>query len=328
LRERVLVIGARRRRQGLGAYVAKAFHDAGCDVCAVVGTSNESAAAAADELRPAEIAAKPYVDLRDALREQQPAIVAICSPFRVHREQLELVAEAGCHCLCEKPLWWGPGVESASETASLVDSFLKAGLLLDLLTQWPQTLGTYLELFPQSAAEPPERFEMRLSPIASGPDMVLDAMPHVLSMVWALTKASGEIDAARAAFDDGGRELTVDFDYRVGSRTMRVTAQFVTCPEQPRPAWYGINGRIAERKIDMTAGYAMRLVAGHDAGGRSVALPDPLPMHVRQFVDEVRGERGLFSQERRQALHRERLINSVTDLAALYSVACRVADGH
>ena len=328
MRERVLVIGARRRRQGLGAYVAKAFCDAGCDVCAVVGTSNESASGAAEELRPAGIWAKPYADLRDALREQRPAIVAICSPFRVHREQLELVVEAGAHCLCEKPLWWGTGVESARETATLVDSFLKAGLLLDLLTQWPQTLGTYLELFPQSAAEPLERFEMRLSPIASGPDMVLDAMPHVLSMVWALTKAPGEIGSARAVFGDGGRELTVDFDYVVGSGSTRVTARFVTCPEQPRPAWYGINGRIAERKIDMTAGYAMRLVAGHGEGGRSVALPDPLPMHVRQFVDELRGERGLVNQNRRQDARRERLIGSVTQLATLNAVARSAADSH
>jgi hypothetical protein len=328
LRERVLVIGARRRRQGLGAYVAKAFHDAGCDVCAVVGTSNESAAVAADELRPAGIRATPYAELRAALREQQPVIVAICSPFRVHREQLQLVAEAGCHCLCEKPLWWGPGVESASETASLVDSFLKAGLLLDLLTQWPQTLGTYLELFPQTAAEPLERFEMRLSPIASGRDMVLDAMPHVLSMVWALIKAPGEIEKPRAVFGDDGRELTVDFEYRLGSGLTRVTARFMTCPEQPRPAWYGINGRVAERKIDMSAGYAMRLISGHDPGGRSVALPDPLPMHVRQFVDEVRGQTGLLNRSGRDDARRERLIGSVTQLATLYATACRAAGSH
>jgi hypothetical protein len=153
-------------------------------------------------------------------------------------------------------------------------------------------------------------------------------MPHVLSMIWALTKAPSEISRVEAVFSDDGRELMVDFDYRVGSGSTRVTARFVTCPEQPRPAWYGINGRIAERKIDMTAGYAMRLVAGHGEGGRSVALPDPLPMHVRQFVDEVRGERGLFNQERRQALHRERLIRSVTHLATLYAAACRAADGH
>jgi hypothetical protein len=247
--------------------------------------------------------------------------VAICTPYLLHRQQLAIVAEAGAHCLCEKPLCWGPGTDSARETAGLVDNFLEAGLLLDLLTQWPQTLGSYIELFPQTAVEPFERFEMRLSPISSGPEMVPDAMPHVLSMVWALMKESGEIASPKAAFGNGGRELTVDFDYRHRRGVTGVTARFVTCPEQPRPAWYGINGRVAERKLDMTGGYAMRLVDRHDEGGRGVALPDPLPMLVRQFVGELRDGPDVFNESRRRHMRRERLIASVTQLATLYAVA-------
>jgi hypothetical protein len=218
-------------------------------------------------------------------------------------------------------------MDSARETAQLVDTFLEAGLLLDLLTQWPQTLGSYDELFPQTAAEPFERFEMRLSPISNGPEMVPDAMPHVLSMVWELVKEPGQIASPKAAFGDGDRELTVDFDYRHPSGLTRVTARFVTCPEQPRPAWYGINGRVAERKIDMTGSYAMRLVDRHDEGGRGVALPDPLPMLVRQFVEELRGGPGMFNESRRRHMRRERLISSVTQLATLYAVAREAAAG-
>jgi len=316
LRERVLVIGARRSRQGIGPYVARAFHDAGCEVVGVVGTTRASAQTAKDELGSAGSAAQPYDDVASALRELKPGIVAICSPYLVHREQLTIAAEAGVHCLCEKPLWWGTGMESARETARLVDNFLEAGLLLDLLTQWPQTLGSYIQLFPQTAAEPFERFEMRLSPISTGPDMVPDAMPHVLSMIWAVLKDPGEIASPKAIFGRGGRELTVDFDYRHALGVTRVTARFVTCPEQPRPAWYAINGRRAERKIDLTAGYAMTLAGMHD----EVPLPDPLPMLVRQFVGEVRGERGPF-KTRRKEMRRERLIGSVTQLATLYAVA-------
>ena len=212
-------------------------------------------------------------------------------------------------------------MDSARETARLVDSFLEAGLLLDLLTQWPQTLGSYDELFPQAAVAPVERFEMRLSPISSGPEMVPDAMPHVLSMVWALVKDPGEIASPKAAFGDGGRELTVDFDYCHPRGVTRVNARFVTCVEQPRPAWYGINGRLAERKIDMTAGYAMRLVDRHDETGRGVALPDPLPMLVRQFIAELRGGPDVFNESRRRQMRRERLIGSVTQMATLYAVA-------
>ena len=290
-------------------------------MCAIVGTGEQSARTAKDELGIAGTQARIYGEFKRALEEERPDIVAVCSPYLVHREQLDLIAEAGAHCLCEKPLWWGPGMDSARETGRLVDSFLEAGLLLDLLTQWPQTLGSYDELFPQTAAEPIERFEMRLSPISSGLDMVPDAMPHVLSMIWALIKDPGEIASPKAVFCDGGRKLTVDFDYRRPSGVTRVTARFVTCPEQPRPAWYGINRRVAERKIDMTGGYEMRLAAGHDEGGRGVALPDPLPLLVRQFLGELRGGQGTFNESRRRHMRRERLIASVTQLATLYAVA-------
>lgn len=320
MRERVLVIGARRRRQGIGSYVARAFHDAGCEVSAVVGTSTESAQTAADQLAAAGIRARAYIDLVRALREQQPDVVAVCSPYPVHREQLELIAEFGAHCLCEKPLWWGAGAESTSATSSLVDSFLNAGFLLDLLTQWPQTLGSYFQLFPQTTGEPIERFEMRLSPTATGPEMVLDAGPHVLSVVWGLVK-SGDISSPKGVFDTSGRDLSLDFDYRHASGVIRVVCRFVTCPDQPRPAWYGINGRVAERKIDMAAGYAMRLVAGQDAGGRSVPLPDPLPMHVRAFAEEIRDGAGQLGRGDATAKRRERLIGSVTQLATLYAAA-------
>lgn len=284
----------------------------------------ESAAAAKDELAGSGIDVKGFASIADALADLRPAIVAVCSPYVVHREQLRLIAEAGCHCLCEKPLWWGPGVESASETATLVDSFLKAGLLLDLLTQWPQTLASYFELFPLEATQQVDRFEMRLSPVGMGPDMVLDAMPHVLSMLWALLKSPREIARPKAVFSDGGRALTMEFAYRYGSGTTQVTAQFVTCVEQPRPAWYAINGYRAERKIDMSEGYAMQLVAGPEDGGRSVCLPDPLPMQVRQFVEELRG-RKIVSGGDRQVARRERLISSVVHLATLYATAREAA---
>ena len=46
MRLRVGVIGARRARGGTGPYVAYALARAGCEVCAVVGTSPESLAEA------------------------------------------------------------------------------------------------------------------------------------------------------------------------------------------------------------------------------------------------------------------------------------------
>ena len=305
MRERVLIIGARQRRQGIGHYVAREFHASGCEVCAVVGTTDDTAGKARDALRTFGIDATAYSDLRAALDRQRPEIVAICSPYAVHREHLRLTAGARAHCLCEKPLCWRPPADLRSEAEGLVDAFVAAGRYLDLLTQWPRTLPTYFQLIPRVQGRPIERFQMRLSPIAHGPDMVLDAAPHMVSMLWALAGA-GEIAAPRAQFGADGRELTLDFDYRHASGNIAVACHFGTCEQQPRPAWYAINGHIAERRIEMP-GYRMHL-RRHDGAGE-LPLPDPLALHVRSFVDDVRHQ---------AATDRQRLVQSVTHLATLY----------
>jgi predicted dehydrogenase len=307
----VLIIGARRRRQGIGGFVARAFQGAGCDVCAVVGTSSESACAARDELRAAGIGATPYHDLDVALARERPDVVAICSPYSAHVSHLQTVAKAKAHCLCEKPLWWAPSPARADQTREIIGAFARVDRYLDLLTQWPRTLPTYWRLFPELQRETIERFEMRLSPTAQGPDMVPDAAPHVLSMIWALVGA-GEVASPSARFGAGGRGLTLDFAYYHAAGVTSVKCDFVTCEEQPRPAWYGVNGSIAERVIEMP-GYRMRLRA-RDGSAGDVPLPDPLPLHVRAFVEDVR---------RGAAVDVLRLVASVTQLAVLHEAARR-----
>ena len=195
-----------------------------------------------------------------------------------------------------------------SEPEGLVDAFAASGCCLELLTQWPRTLPTYFELFPQAGREPVERFEMRLSPIAQGPDMVLDAAPHIVSMLWALAGA-GEIVAPQARCGVGGRELTLDFEYRHVLGSIAVACRFGTCERQPRPAWYAINGHVAERRIEMP-GYRMHLRRRDGEG--ELRLPDPLALHLRSFVDDVRHQ---------AATDRQRLVQSVRHLATLYEAA-------
>ena len=40
--QRVVVIGARRRRQGIGEFVAQYFAECGAEICGLVGTSPET----------------------------------------------------------------------------------------------------------------------------------------------------------------------------------------------------------------------------------------------------------------------------------------------
>ncbi|MHC4410614.1 MAG: Gfo/Idh/MocA family oxidoreductase, partial [Planctomycetota bacterium] len=80
---RVVVVGARRARQGIGAFVAEALVGCGCEVGGVVGTTPETVHSAAQPLN-----ANGYLDLAEALASDKPDLVAICSPIEAHAELL------------------------------------------------------------------------------------------------------------------------------------------------------------------------------------------------------------------------------------------------
>lgn len=304
--KRVLVIGARQARQGVGPYVARSFHRAGAHVCAVVGTSTNTAAQARDQLKAYGISCRAYADLDTALGQERPDIVAICSPYTVHRPQLEAVAATGAHCLCEKPMWWSPDANRGPVTGRLVDGFANRNLYFDLVTQWPCTLEQYDQLYPGFADGPVDTFAMGLGPATTGPAMIMDAAPHVLSMLWTLV-GSGTVHQPEATYSGPDqRQLHLTFAYQHAKASTAVTCRFVTCEHQPREAWYAINGRVARRQVELPS-YNLRLESD-DQPKREVVLPDPLFVLVEQFLGRV---------DRAAMPDRQRLVESVLNLERL-----------
>ena len=139
---RVLIVGARRRKQGLGEFIAQYFHEQGAEICGIVGTSSASVEEAAHHLQQQYgITTRGFTELADAIEQANPTVVVIASPNGVHRQHLEVVASAGISCLCEKPLYWNEGKTfEPDEVESLVERFCGEGQLLQLVTQWPETL--------------------------------------------------------------------------------------------------------------------------------------------------------------------------------------------
>lgn len=247
----VVIAGARRARHGIGAFVAQALLDEGCDIVGVVGTTPETAERAANPL-----GASAHTDLREALENHQPDLVFIGTPIEVHAEQLAIVAAAGCHCLCDKPLMMPPFVES------IIDAF--GDKQLALLTQWPHVLPTYRSLFPEHG--PVREFFMRLSPNAQP---ILESMSHPLSVLEDLV---------------GPREAT---DIRIRLPKIRFRYSGIDCevrlePSDNRAASIGINRRIAHRIIEP----GHELFLANDA--RRVALPDPMVLRVREILADIR----------------------------------------
>ena len=280
---RVLLIGARCRRQGIGEHVARWFAHAGATVCAVVGTSPEtSAAAAATLLERYGIDCRAYSSVEQALERETPDVVAVCSPYQYHREHLELSRAAGVHCLCEKPLWWEDHPQRVAATERLAEGFARQGKLLATVTQWPFTLAAFFELHPAVREECLKSLSMELAPSRSGRNMVLDAAPHVLSLLEALV-GDGDVIAPTARWQ-GERHLTLEFRWGMGvdRPPVQVSLVLTTCERPPRPAGYTINGRKARREIVLPQ-YDMLFT---DAG-RQVPVEDPLKLLVRDFLGQI-----------------------------------------
>jgi len=285
----VIVIGARPARQGIGEFVAGWFARCGARVTAVVGTSPDTVAQAQATLRERyAIDCRGYTDLAEALACEPGDVVAICSPYRLHAEHLELVGRAGRHCLCEKPLCW-----PAAQGENPVQVFVDAGTLLDVLTQWPCTLPTFFELHPDLAGAAVEQFEMRLSPISSGLDMVPDAVPHFISMIRALVgtqptaREQWHVRGVNARFVNGDpRRLIIECDVFHARGATRATLHLETCPQRPRPAWYAINGARVEREVELT-GYRQFFRSSKSR----LPLPDPTGLLVGRFLADIAARR-------------------------------------
>ena len=287
---RVGVVGARQAVQGIGPYVARAFRSAGCEVVGLVGTSAASVDAARADLRTRYgIEAAGFTDTAALLAELRPDVLAICSPTAVHKPALQAALAARVHVLCDKPMWWEAGMARREravlerDARALVAGFHAAGRRLELNTQWPETLPTYRALHPRAEAGGVRRLQMLLSPITTGTAMIVDAAPHLLSLLQA-TVGAGQVRDVRVAglVDDGSEALDLSFHYLHAGGETRAELALRRCASQPRPAGYALNGCWAERQVEQP-GYRMSLAAD----GRVEALPDPLDARVAGFARSV-----------------------------------------
>lgn len=283
---RVGIVGARRRRQGLGPYVARELVRAGAAIPCILGTTRESVEVARRELlQTLRLRARGFVEIAEMLESETLDALAILSPPESHAAYLEAALAAGLHVFCEKPLLWG-GAELGARARRLVEAYAERGLVLHENCQWPFTLPAYERLFPGALARPPRRFVMRLSPLSVGRQMLPDALPHALSLLQAIVPSpDAALEGIRfSATQRDAPEITVRFDYRAGPTRVGTEVRLVHRPAQPREAAYGLDGRVARREVRMSD-YRLWLVSET----ARVALEDPLGKSVAEFVAASRG---------------------------------------
>ena len=207
-------------------------------------------------------------------------------------------------------------VRLQEETGRLVDLFHQQDRQIQLVTQWPATLSGFRALHPTALAQPVESFDMLLGPVSMGPRAILDALPHILSMLQELA-GSGMVVDVEAQYNLARRDrLELRFEYRPsgGESVIAVTCRLVTSPTSPRPASFAINGFEAVRGIRLPE-YEMYLECPVEAEPRRVDIEDPLRIWVQSFIDEI--DDGRWRQ--RKSDHRQCLVESVVHLDTLCS---------
>ena len=218
---KVAIIGAARRHQGTGPYIARHFAKLGHTICGIVGTNQSSIDNALTQLSDQfGISSQGYTDFEALIEEQQPDFVAICSPSATHLEYLQKALANNVHVFCEKPLYW-PDDENQRMDQHAYEDIINNLLALarqkqryiHLNTQWPYTLKFFNQIHPEALkSNHIKQFAMHLSPQSQGKKMIIDAGSHGLSMLYALV-GEGTIENIRVKHS-GEQNALFDFDYQ------------------------------------------------------------------------------------------------------------------
>ncbi|MFO7839793.1 MAG: Gfo/Idh/MocA family oxidoreductase [Desulfosalsimonadaceae bacterium] len=308
---RTAIIGAGRKRNGIGAYIGKYLQQNGADVVSVLGTSPETAQKAAVALGTYGIKASAYAGFAAMMQAEHPDAVVIASPVRTHYEYVLKSLDHGVHIFCEKPFIWED--QNRGDIDALLEPVFeqarRKNRKIAMNCQWPFSLPFYEELCGPVDAEAAETFYIRLSPVVSGREMIPDSVPHALSLLYRVFGA-GEIKGL--SFTAGSKEaaeLTIRFDYASASRSCQSSIELVQTLRQPRDFAYGFNGRIVQRALE---GPGYRISFTH--GDKKIPIQDPLELSVRDFISAA-------EKNREPAAGTEHIRNNMKLLTEIYNAS-------
>ena len=275
---RVAIVGGRTSHQGTGPWLARFFARHGASITGVLGTREETASEAAQDLaRRFGIHCGGYAEWSVFLGETRPDLLVIASPAHTHRDYLERALEAAVPVFCEKPFIWDDDRNNVADAARLIDGFKTARLPLVINNQWPETLDAFRKLYPACNLEELHSFEMELSPASTGRSMIIDAMPHAWSMLTTLSGA-GRLEDLTVSFTGPERcTITGVYSHARGSSTLRIA--LVNHPQQPRPFAYAVNGCRVERIIDVKD-YSFKFKTENGV----VPIADPMETRIRKAL--------------------------------------------
>ena len=286
---RVAVLGAR----GIGRHHAHWWRVEGAEVCAVLGRTPDSAAAAAADLRERwGIEAGAYHELTALLDAERPGVVDVCSPPEAHAAQAAAALEAGCDVLCEKPLVFDASRtvdRMRQEAAALADLAAGRGRRLALCSQYAvvaQEIRARIEA--RKGPVTVQSIEGRLASPARGraPDPArtwMDLGPHLVAAAQTLAPG-GAMAPASLRVQSAGHRVDVAFKLERPDGVPVACSLTVdhTDGEPAHVRRLALNGHAFD--VHGEPGSDGHYGARYEGPGGSVRRADPMRQLIREFL--------------------------------------------
>jgi hypothetical protein len=271
----VAILGAR----GIGRIHAQLFHTLGADICAVLGSTDKTAAIAAQAMaRAFGHQVQAFSRLEKLLDMPDLDAVSICTPPHLHLAHMlaSFNRAKALPVFCEKPLFWSSSIthdeiqrglaclESHPHRRLFVNTS-NAALLDSVRTQLPST--DEIDSF---------CFQYYTQGQYRGKNIASDLLPHGFSLLLHLlgqrdmTDLSEEITPHTygCQFHYGGCFVRFDFQER---------------PDGPKAFAFAVNGRAFTRS-QVGSGAAYRLFLHDSASGERIEVQNPFRTYIARFA--------------------------------------------
>jgi Oxidoreductase family, NAD-binding Rossmann fold len=282
---KIAIIGAGRNRSGIGQYIGKYFQKNRASVISVLGTTEKTARKASSILTQYGIDATYYTDFNSMMRRERPDAVVIASPALTHYEYLIKCVKEGVHIFCEKPFVWQDknDIDINSLLKNIFETAESNNLKIAMNSQCPFSLPYYEELCGPIDYQKVETFFIRLSPMVSGKEMILESVPHALSILYTVF-SDGEI--GNISIEAYKEKIITKFHYIFSTGYCEIMIELVRTILPPRSFSYGFNGKIIHRVLDLdTYDISFKYL------DKILMIKDPLELSVQDFISAVREKR-------------------------------------
>jgi hypothetical protein len=282
---KLAIIGAGRNKSGIGQYIAKYFHKNGATVISVLGTTEKTVRKASSILTQYGIYAGYYTDFNRMMKKERPDAVVIASPAPTHYDYLMKCVREGVHIFCEKPFVWQDknDIDINSLLENIFETAERNDLKIAMNSQWPFSLPYYEQLCGPIHSQKVDTFFIRLSPVVSGKQMILESVPHALSILYTVF---GEGQIGNVDIQGDKEKIIITFHYIFTAAYCEVMIELVRTILPPRSFSYGFNGKIIHRMLDLDT-YDIFFKYSDN----TLMIKDPLELSVQNFISAVKEKR-------------------------------------